>query len=174
MAIPVDQTASALNACLGGTGNITNLGCEEPSCGAPRTHGRTSATRTSRIERTIQLAATGDRLGNSAPIPTDTPEFWLMPASDSGAITGSVTDGSDAAPVERWRAACDRQDAAATDVGMYGPDWRVEPQPQQVTTRVLRRVAVVESGACMQLRPTFRGRHQPKVRCVRGNGRRTI
>src|SRR5215471_16987944 len=30
------------------------------------------------------------------------------------------------------------------------PDWRVEPQPQQVTTRVFRRVAVVESGPCMQ------------------------
>src|SRR5216684_8645947 len=66
------------------------------------------------------------------------------------AIAGSVTDGSDAAPVERWRAACYRQDAAAADVGVHGPDWRVEPQPQQVTTRVLRRVAVVESSACMQ------------------------
>ncbi len=33
---------------------------------------------------------------------------------------------------------------------MHGPDWRIEPQPQQVTTRVLRCVAVVESGACMQ------------------------
>src|SRR5215469_213139 len=65
-------------------------------------------------------------------------------------ITGSVTNGSDAAPVERWRAACYRQDAAATYVGMHGPDWRVEPQPQQVTTRVLRRVAVVEGGACVQ------------------------
>jgi hypothetical protein len=61
-----------------------------------------------------------------------------------------MTDGSDAAPVERWRAACYRQDAAATDVGMHGPDWRVEPQPQQVTTLVLRRVAVVDSSACMQ------------------------
>src|SRR5258707_832115 len=41
--------------------------------------------------------------------------------------------------------------AAATDVGMHGPDRRVEPQPQQVTTRVLRRrVPVVESGARMQ------------------------
>src|SRR5206468_7677505 len=66
------------------------------------------------------------------------------------AIAGSVTDGSDAAPVERWRAACYRQDAAAADVGMHGPDRRVEPQPQQVTTQVLRRVAVVESGARMQ------------------------
>src|SRR5260221_14794268 len=66
------------------------------------------------------------------------------------AIAGSMTDGSDAAPVERWRAACYRQDAAATDVGMHGPDWRVEPQPQQVTTRVLRRIAVVERGAGMQ------------------------
>ena len=46
------------------------------------------------------------------------------------AIAGSVTNGSDTAPVERWRAACDRQDAAATDVGMHGPDWRIEPQPQ--------------------------------------------
>src|SRR5437762_11910439 len=61
-----------------------------------------------------------------------------------------MTDGSDVAPVERWRAACYREDAAATDVGMHGPDWRVEPQPQQVTTRVLRRVAVVEGGAGMQ------------------------
>src|SRR5947209_18410670 len=61
-----------------------------------------------------------------------------------------VTGGSDAAPVERWRATCYRQDAAATDVGMHGPDWRVEPQPQQVAARVLRRVAVVKSRACMQ------------------------
>ena len=43
------------------------------------------------------------------------------------AIAGSVTDGSDAAPVKRWREACHRQDAAAKDVGMHGPDWRVEP-----------------------------------------------
>src|SRR5205814_5292193 len=61
-----------------------------------------------------------------------------------------VTGGSDAAPVERWRATCYRQDAAASDVGMHGPDWRVEPQTQQVTTCVLRRVAVVESGTRMQ------------------------
>src|SRR5215471_4967379 len=40
MAIPVDQTAATLNACLGGTSNITNVGCGEPSCGAPPTHGR--------------------------------------------------------------------------------------------------------------------------------------
>src|SRR5439155_7209019 len=66
------------------------------------------------------------------------------------AIAGSVTDGSDAAPVERWRAACYRQDAAAADVGVHRPDWRIEPQPQQVATRVLRCVAVVESGARMQ------------------------
>src|SRR5215475_7099432 len=65
-------------------------------------------------------------------------------------MAGSVTDGRDAAPVERWRAARYGRDAAATDVGMHGPDWRVEPQPQQVTTRVLRRVAVVESGARVQ------------------------
>src|SRR5262245_45503841 len=61
-----------------------------------------------------------------------------------------MTDGGDAAPVERWRAARYRQDASAANVGMHGPDWRIEPQPQQVTTRVLRCVAVVESGACMQ------------------------
>src|SRR5438477_8833848 len=61
-----------------------------------------------------------------------------------------VTGGSDAAPVERWRATCYRQDAAASDVGMHGPDWRVEPQTQQVTTCALRRVAVVESGTRMQ------------------------
>ena len=74
-----------LNACLGGTGNITNVVCEEPSCGAPRTHGRTSATRMSRVERTIQLAATGDRLNSSAaPVFTNTPEFWPVPASESG------------------------------------------------------------------------------------------
>jgi hypothetical protein len=84
IAIPVDQTASRLNACLGGTGNITNLGCEEPSCGAPRTHGRTSAARMSRGERTIQLAVTGDRLNSSAPIFADTPDFWPVPASESG------------------------------------------------------------------------------------------
>ena len=36
------------------------------------------------------------------------------------------------------------------DVGMHRPDWRVEPQPQQVTTRGFRRVAVVESGPRMQ------------------------
>src|SRR5947209_19652921 len=61
-----------------------------------------------------------------------------------------VTGGSDAAPVERWRATCYRQDAAAADVGMHGPDWRVEPQPQQVTTRVFRRIAIVERGARVQ------------------------
>jgi hypothetical protein len=33
---------------------------------------------------------------------------------------------------------------------MHRPDWRVEPQPQQVTTRGFRRVAVVESGPRMQ------------------------
>src|SRR5262249_47811868 len=71
-------------------------------------------------------------------------------ASESGAITGSVTDASDAAPAERWRAACYGQDPAATDIGVHGPDWRIEPQPQQVTTRVLRRVAIVESGARME------------------------
>src|SRR6476661_5294019 len=61
-----------------------------------------------------------------------------------------MTDASDAAPIERWRAASDRQNAAAADVGVHGPDWCVEPQPQQVTARVLRRVAVVESRARMQ------------------------
>src|ERR1700730_8895650 len=61
-----------------------------------------------------------------------------------------MTDGRDATPVERWRAACYRRGGAATDGGGHGAGWRVEPQPQQVATRVLRRVAVVESGACMQ------------------------
>src|SRR5689334_9436929 len=118
-------------------------GQRETGCSKPIANHAADAARRS-------LPATGDRLSSSAPIPTDTPEFWLMPASESGAITGSVTDGSDAAPIKRWRAAYYRQDPAATDVGMHRPDWRVEPQPQQVTTRVLRRVAVVESGARMQ------------------------
>src|ERR1041385_996406 len=69
---------------------------------------------------------------------------------ESPRIAGSVTDGSDAVPVERWRAACYRQDAVAVDVGMHRSDWRVEPQAQQVTTRVLRRIAVVKGGARMQ------------------------
>src|SRR5207248_8343449 len=79
------------------------------------------------------------------------PERGIMMATIPGtARLLSVTGGSDAGPVERWRATCYRQDAAATDVVMHGPDWRVEPQPQQMTTRVLRRVAVVESGTRMQ------------------------
>src|SRR3954469_22163324 len=62
----------------------------------------------------------------------------------------SVTDSSNAVPVERWRAACYRRDAAAADVGMHRGDRRIEPQAQQVTTRVLRRIAVVESGTRVQ------------------------
>src|SRR5215468_8894318 len=71
-------------------------------------------------------------------------------STDIKGLADSVTDGSDTVPVERWRAARYRQDAAAADVGMHRPDRRVEPQPQQVTTRVFRHVTVIESGACMQ------------------------
>ena len=39
----------------------------------------------SRVERTIQLAATGDRLSSSEePVFTNTPEYWPVPASESG------------------------------------------------------------------------------------------
>src|SRR6516165_486763 len=135
---------------------LRNLSGEEPSAGAPRTHGRTSAART--VARRANHPARRD--GRSAK------QFGahlhghtlLLAGAGVGkwaaiggvAIGGSVTDASDAAPVERWRAACYRQDPAATNIGVHGPDWRVEPQPQQVTARVLRRVAVVEGGACMQ------------------------
>src|SRR6185312_16604553 len=83
-------------------------------------------------------------------ISTHAADFFRCASGEWAGLAGSVTDGSDAGPVERRRAACYRQDAEAADVGMHGPDRRVEPQPQQVTTCVLRRIAVVKSGARMQ------------------------
>src|SRR6266550_7355760 len=107
----------------------------QPRCRGPHPRHKPFAKRSRRGMRSSQLD----------PEPRDNHGY-----STRTARLLSVTGGSDAAPVERWRATCYRQDAAATDVGMHGPDWRVEPQPQQVTTRVLRRVAVVESGTRVQ------------------------
>src|SRR5690349_11565402 len=108
-----------------------------PRCPAPHPRHKPLAKRGRRGTRSSQL----DQFLNRGIISVTVPE---------PPIAGSLTDGSDAAPVERRRAACYRQDAAAADVGMHGPNWRVEPQPQQVTTRVFRRIAVLERGARMQ------------------------
>ena len=45
----------------------------------PRTAGRLAT-----VSETIQLPQQGDRLSSSAPVSTDTPDFWPGPASESG------------------------------------------------------------------------------------------
>src|SRR5437763_16548814 len=107
----------------------------QPRCGGPHPRHKHFAKRSRRGMRSSQLD----------PEPRDNHGY-----STRTAQLLSVTGGSDAAPVERWRATCYRQHAAAADVGMHAPEWRVEPPPHQMATRVLRRVAVVDSGARMQ------------------------
>ena len=70
-----------------------HLDCEEPSCGAPRVHGRTGAERTSRVERTTKPALTVGTGDDSSSAPSPRTHLALVGAASESGRDCRLSDG---------------------------------------------------------------------------------